>query len=95
MPLVPMRTQGQIWWQQVPRTRDNEFGCRVPLFFAKHGRRWRGFIKTLHLQGSQRPTNQSAEKPMQYADDQKNILLLVGKIAANHVGDGNQATRDA
>jgi hypothetical protein len=94
-PLVPMRTQCQIRWQQMSRTGDNEVGCRVPLFFARRGRRRIQFIKTLHLHGSQRPTNQSTEKPVQHADDQKNGFLLVGEVAPKNVGDGNQSTSEA
>jgi hypothetical protein len=90
-----MRAQCQIRWQHVSRTRDNEVGCRVPLFFARHVRRRSGFIKTLHLNSSQRPTNQSTEKPVQYADGQKNAFLPVGEVAAKNVGDGNQSTREA
>ena len=91
--LVPVRTQCQIRWQQVSRTGDNEVGCRMPFFFAGHVLRRSGFIDALHLHGSQRPTNQSPEKPMHRADGQKNGFLLVGKVAAKNIGDGNQSTR--
>jgi len=74
---------------------DNKVGCRVPLFFARHLRSRSGLIKAVHLHGSQRPTNQSTEKPVQHADSEKNSFLLVGEAAAKNVGDGNQSTREA
>ena len=92
---MPMRTQSQIRWQQVSRTGDNEVGCRVPFVFARNLRSRSGFIKILHLHSSQRPTNQSTEKPVEPADNQKNRFLLVGETAAKNVGDGNQSTREA